>query len=60
MSSHVSLQQGMLLLEVLDVGKVFAIIVRSQMTFHLIQPQLNIFDVAVELLLLVGLAKLYP
>lgn len=50
----------MLLLEVLDVGKVFAIIVRSQMTFHLIQPQLNIFDVAVELLLLVGLAKLYP
>lgn len=50
----------MLLLEVLDIGKIFAIIVRSQVTFHFIQPQLNILNIAVELLLLVRLAKLYP
>jgi len=59
-SSHIRLQQGMLLLEVLDIGKIFAIIVRSQVTFHFIQPQLNILNIAVELLLLVRLAKLYP
>lgn len=49
----------MLLLEVLDVGEVFAIVVRGQMTFHFIQPQLDVLNVAVKLLLLVSLTELY-
>lgn len=57
MGGYVGLQQRMFLLQVLDVGKIFAIIVRSQVTFHLIEPQFNILDVAVKLLLLVGLAE---
>lgn len=59
MRCHVSLQQGMLLLEVLDVGEVFAVVVRGQMTFHFVQPQLDVLNVAVKLLLLVSLTELY-
>lgn len=57
--SHVRLQQGVLLLQVLDIRQVFAVIVGSQVTFHLIQPQLNVLHVAVKLLLLVSLTELY-
>lgn len=56
---HISLQQGVLLLQVLDVRKVFAVIVRSQVTFHFVQPQFNVLHIAVKLLLLVSLAELY-
>ena len=49
----------MLLLEVLDIGKVFAVIVRSQVTLHFVQPQLDVLNVAIKLLLLVSLAELY-
>ena len=58
-SCHVSLQQGVLLLEVLDIGEVFAVVVRGQMTFHFRQPQLDVLNIAVKLLLLVSLAELY-
>ena len=58
-SGHVSLQQGMLFLEVLDVGEVFAVVIRGQMTFHFVQPQLDVLNVAVKLLLLVSLTELY-
>lgn len=57
-SSHVGLQQGVFLLQVLDTGQVFAVVVRSQVALHLIQPQLDVLHVPVELLLLVGLPQL--
>lgn len=56
---HIRLQQGVLLLQVLDVRKVFAVVVGSQVTFHFIQPQFNVLNVAVKLLLLVSLTELY-
>lgn len=59
MCCHIGLQQGVLLLEVLDIGKVFAVIVRSQVTFHFVQPQFNVLNVAIKLLLLVSLTELY-
>ena len=59
MRGHIGLQQGVLLLQVLDVGEVFAVIVRGQVTLHFIQPQFNVLNVAVKLLLLVGFTKLY-
>ena len=59
MCCHIGLQQGVLLLEVLDIGKVFAVIVRSQVTLHFVQPQLDVLNVAIKLLLLVSLAELY-
>lgn len=59
MGSHVRLQQGVLLLQVLHAGEVLAVIVRSQVTLHFVQPQFNVLYVAIELLLLVSLAKFY-
>lgn len=56
--SHVSLQQRVLLLQVLDAGQVLAVVVRGQVALHLVQPQLDVLHVPVELLLLVGLAEL--
>lgn len=58
MSCHVGLQQGMLLLQVLDARQVFPVVVRGQVTFDLIEPELNVLHVPVELLLLVGLPQL--
>ena len=57
-SGHVGLQQGVLLLQVLDAGQVLAVVVGGQLALHLVQPQLDVLHVAVELLLLVGLAQL--
>lgn len=57
--SHVRLQQGVLLLQVLHAGEVLAVIVRSQVTLHFVQPQFNVLYVAIELLLLVSLAEFY-
>lgn len=58
-SSHIRLQQGMFLLEVLHIGQIFSVVVGSQVTFHFVQPELNVLHVAIELLLLVSLAQLY-
>lgn len=58
MSGDISLQQSVLLLQVLDTGQVFAIVVRGQVALHLVQPQLDVLHVPVELLLLVGLTQL--
>ena len=55
---HVGLQQGVLLLQVLDAGQVLAVVVRGQLALHLVQPQLDVLHVPVELLLLVGLTQL--
>lgn len=57
-SSHVSLQQGMLLLQVLNTGQVFAIVIGGQVTLHFIEPQLDVLHVTVKLLLLVGFTQL--
>lgn len=56
--SDVSLQQGMFLLQVLNTGQVFAVVIRGQVTLHLIEPQLDVLYVTVKLLLLVGFTQL--
>ena len=58
MGSHISLQQGVFLLQVLHRGQVFAVVVGGQVTFDLVEPQLDVLHVPVELLLLVGLTQL--
>lgn len=49
---HVRLVQHVLLLQVLHAGQVLAVVLGQQLAFDLAQPQLDIFDGAVELLLL--------
>lgn len=57
-SSHVCLQKCMFLLQVLDAGQVFSIVIWSQVALDLVQPQLDVLHVPVELLLLVGFTQL--
>lgn len=49
---HVRLVQHVLLLQILHAGQVLAVVLGQQLAFDLAQPQLDIFDGAVELLLL--------
>lgn len=49
----------MLFLEVLDVGEAFAESSGGQMTFHFVQPQLDVPNVAVKSQLLVSSTELY-
>lgn len=58
MSGYVGLQQGLLLLQVLDARQVFTKVIGGQVSFHFVQPELNVLHVPVELLLLVGLTQL--
>lgn len=50
----------MFLLKILDAGQVFAKIIRGQVSLHLIQPQLDVFNITIELLLLVGFTQFNP
>ena len=58
MCSNVSFQQSVFLLQVLNTGQVFPVVIRSKVAFHFIEPQFNVLHIAVELLLLVGFTQL--
>lgn len=48
----------MLFLQVLNTGQVFSIVIWGKVALNLIEPQLNVLNIPVELLLLVGLTQL--
>lgn len=58
MCGHVGLQQGVFFLQVLDAGQVFTVIVRSQVTLDLVEPELDVLHITVKLLLLVSFTQL--